>query len=272
MRFIEIEQIGSPIRRHHSQRATLIGLGLNRIGRVAWVPDTPASRGMIAKVFHLVRINHDPAAPKPPRAAPVYDETADAALMRELAFDANKIVLDSYGAAARKKGKTPDFKLVQGGGIRGFCEMKSPRDDFMFEPPEGGGAAVRKDVPFYRKLASHIRRAARQFDAVNPEHALPNILAFVSHSPDIERRDLIATIAGLPVPGAAPVFMLSREMQQEVLEAARRIDLFLWIDAKKRTCQHLSPNGAAHQTAALNLLKLSNSAAPQETASRSGRA
>ena len=53
---IKVEQIGSPIRRHHSQRETLVGLGLNRIGRVAEVPDTPATRGMIAKVKHLVRV------------------------------------------------------------------------------------------------------------------------------------------------------------------------------------------------------------------------
>ena len=45
-----------PIRRHHTQRETLIGLGLNRIGRVAQVPDTPQTRGMIAKVRHLVRV------------------------------------------------------------------------------------------------------------------------------------------------------------------------------------------------------------------------
>ncbi|MGA7489798.1 MAG: 50S ribosomal protein L30 [Xanthobacteraceae bacterium] len=53
---IKIEQVGSPIRRHHSQRETLIGLGLNRIGRVAELPDTPQIRGMIAKVRHLVRL------------------------------------------------------------------------------------------------------------------------------------------------------------------------------------------------------------------------
>jgi large subunit ribosomal protein L30 len=53
---IKVEQIGSPIRRHHSQRETLVGLGLNRIGRVAELPDTPATRGMIAKVSHLVKV------------------------------------------------------------------------------------------------------------------------------------------------------------------------------------------------------------------------
>ena len=53
---LKIEQIGSAIRRHHGQRETLIGLGLNRIGRVVELPDTPQTRGMIAKVRHLIRV------------------------------------------------------------------------------------------------------------------------------------------------------------------------------------------------------------------------
>jgi large subunit ribosomal protein L30 len=53
---LKIEQIGSAIRRHHSQRETLIGLGLNQIGRVVELPDTPQTRGMIAKVRHLIRV------------------------------------------------------------------------------------------------------------------------------------------------------------------------------------------------------------------------
>ena len=53
---IKVEQIGSPIRRRHDQRETLVGLGLNKLRRTAQVPDTPATRGMIAKVAHLVRV------------------------------------------------------------------------------------------------------------------------------------------------------------------------------------------------------------------------
>jgi large subunit ribosomal protein L30 len=53
---IKVEQTGSPIRRHHSQRNTLIGLKLNKIGRVAELNDTPEVRGMISKVQHLVRV------------------------------------------------------------------------------------------------------------------------------------------------------------------------------------------------------------------------
>jgi len=53
---ITVEQIGSPIRRPREQRATLIGLGLNKIRRRKTLPDNPATRGMIDKVHHLVRI------------------------------------------------------------------------------------------------------------------------------------------------------------------------------------------------------------------------
>ena len=53
---VQVEQTGSPIRRRHDQRETLIGLGLNKLGRRTELPDTPSTRGMIAKVAHLVRV------------------------------------------------------------------------------------------------------------------------------------------------------------------------------------------------------------------------
>jgi ribosomal protein L30 len=59
---IVVQQMGSPIRRRHTQRETLIGLKLNRIGRIAELPDTPQTRGMIAKVAHLVRVLYLPTA------------------------------------------------------------------------------------------------------------------------------------------------------------------------------------------------------------------
>ena len=53
---ITVKQIGSPIRREKSQRATLIGLGLNKMNKQRELVDTPEVRGMINKVPHLVRI------------------------------------------------------------------------------------------------------------------------------------------------------------------------------------------------------------------------
>jgi large subunit ribosomal protein L30 len=55
-RTVKVKQIGSPMRRRCDQRETLIGLGLNRINRVSVLPDNASTRGMIAKVRHLVRV------------------------------------------------------------------------------------------------------------------------------------------------------------------------------------------------------------------------
>jgi large subunit ribosomal protein L30 len=51
-----VEQTGSPIGRPGDQKATLVGLGLNKPGRRRELEDTPAVRGMIEKVAHLVRV------------------------------------------------------------------------------------------------------------------------------------------------------------------------------------------------------------------------
>ena len=56
MATIVVKQIGSPIRRPKEQRATLKGLGLNKIGRSRELEDTPAVRGMIRKVAHLIKV------------------------------------------------------------------------------------------------------------------------------------------------------------------------------------------------------------------------
>jgi large subunit ribosomal protein L30 len=53
---VTVKQIGSPIRREAKQRETLVGLKLNKLHRVSTLPDTPAVRGMIEKVKHLVRV------------------------------------------------------------------------------------------------------------------------------------------------------------------------------------------------------------------------
>ena len=53
---VTVVQTGSPIRRTKDQRATLKGLGLDRVGRKSKLEDSPAIRGMIAKVAHMVQV------------------------------------------------------------------------------------------------------------------------------------------------------------------------------------------------------------------------
>ena len=53
---LRVTQIGSPIRRPKDQRQTLVGLGLNKMHKRRTLEDTPAVRGMINKISHLVRV------------------------------------------------------------------------------------------------------------------------------------------------------------------------------------------------------------------------
>ena len=68
---LRVTQTGSPIGRHRRQRANLIGLGLNKIGRSRILADTPAVRGRINRVHHLVRVEAvaETAAPAPTQRA-----------------------------------------------------------------------------------------------------------------------------------------------------------------------------------------------------------
>ena len=56
MATIKIKQTGSPIRRTGDQRATLVGLGLNKMHRVSELEDSPEVKGMIRKVRHMVEV------------------------------------------------------------------------------------------------------------------------------------------------------------------------------------------------------------------------
>ena len=56
MATIKVTQTGSPIRRPRDQRATLVGLGLNKMHRTSELQDSPEVRGMIKKVAHMVRV------------------------------------------------------------------------------------------------------------------------------------------------------------------------------------------------------------------------
>ncbi|MGE0754404.1 MAG: 50S ribosomal protein L30 [Alphaproteobacteria bacterium] len=55
---MKVTQIGSPIARQKAQRATLVGLGLNKLHRTRVLNDTPETRGMIRAVCHLVKVEN----------------------------------------------------------------------------------------------------------------------------------------------------------------------------------------------------------------------
>jgi ribosomal protein L30 len=257
----KIVQTGSPIRRNHKQRETLIGLGLNRIGRVAEVPNTRATWGMIARVRHLIRVVDEEVFEEHRLPGPhVNDEAADKQLLRNLIFEPRHIRAEDI---PEDENETPDFKLMKDGALRAYCEMKAPTDGDLFEVPDDLApgeirAVVRKDPAIFN-LARHVAKAAKQFEAANPDRAHPNILVIVNHARRKGPADLRMALEGIKTPDGRRFFPLVNEAdqweaQKAVWEAARSIDLYIWVDPRKRSWQAFQPNGAQRLAGARDLL------------------
>jgi large subunit ribosomal protein L30 len=260
----KIVQTGSPIRRHRKQRLTLIGLGLNRIGRVAEVPNTRATWGMVAKVRHLVRvIDVDLFEEHRLPGRSVNDEVADKRLLRNLIFEPRGLSAEDI---PEDDNKTPDFRLLKDGTLRAYCEMKAPTDGDLFDFPNDLAldeirVEVRKD-PAILNLARHIAKAAKQFEAANPDRGHPNILVIVNHARRKGPADLRMALEGIRAPDGRRFFPLVNDadqwkVQQGVWEAARCIDLYVWVDPQKRTWQAFRPAGAPRLAEACDLLGIS---------------
>lgn len=172
-----------------------------------------------------------------------------------------------------RAGKTPDFKLYRNEELVGYCELKSPRDDWIFEfpmdmMPGDNRVEIRRD-PAAHNLADHVGKAAAQFDAVNPDRKVPNILVFVSHARLRGPSDLAMAIAGVPMPNAGVAFLLLDEQhkgnsermwkrQKQLWDDARRIDLVVWVDAHNGSCEFIRLQGAKKLDGALKLMGLTD--------------
>jgi Ribosomal protein L7/L12 dimerisation domain len=186
------------------------------------------------------------------------DEDADIKLIQELIFQPREIVLQRFNKEETEKGKTPDFKLIKKSKLYGYCELKSPRDDWVFTFPDkskpGESGVETRHSPTSNNLARQIMSAVDQLDAINPNHGLPNVLVLVNHAVGRTRSDLHVTLAGIPLPGGPNLFTLKLDHQKEVWAAARRVDLFLWVDPRERSWQPLYANDAVHRATVCSLL------------------
>jgi large subunit ribosomal protein L30 len=259
----KIIQIRSPIRRHWKQRQTLIGLGLNRIGRTAEVANTPSTWGKINKVHHLVRVvDQDLFELHRIPGRHRQDETEDKRLVRNLVLDPRGIGLEDI---PRGENKTPDFKLIKNGELVGYGEMKSPNDGDLFDfPSDLAPGEIRREVrrdPGVVALARIVAKASKQFDAVNHDRAQPNILFIVNHARGKGPGDLRMALDGIPAPDGRRFFPLVNEMDQweiqhDVWRAAQSIDLFVWIDPRRRSWEPFRMKGAPRLAEACALLNI----------------
>jgi hypothetical protein len=184
------------------------------------------------------------------------DEKIDASLVRELLFDPNGLEAEEYTAQEQNLGKRPDYKLKKAGETIAFCEMKSTKKEADFEDPKpepGKLFVVTKDnTP--TNLSRHVMKAASQLNAVNEERNLPNIMIIVNHVKGRDRNDLSFAIAGAKIQGGGYVFPLSEARQKDLWQAARKIDLFVWVDASDGSIAHVCPADAPFRESACAML------------------
>jgi hypothetical protein len=134
-----------------------------------------------------------------------------------------------------RAGKTPDFRVMDGVRLVAYCEVKSPRDEWLDsqidqgEPCEIVGGS--RSDPVFNRLSKMIAKAAEQFDAVNPDRSVPNLLAIVNHDDASHRGDLIETLTGMFHADNGTRHPTSRNVSEGwIRQAKNRIDLYVWID------------------------------------------
>ena len=128
------------------------------------------------------------------------NEEHDLQLAEKLIFGGRGLVLQRYALSETLEGRTPDFRVLRDGKLVAYCEVKSPRDDWLDEqiecaPPGEIAGGLRPDRTFDR-LARHVKKAASQFDAVNAARKFPNILVLVNHVAASNFADLHETLTG----------------------------------------------------------------------------
>jgi hypothetical protein len=164
------------------------------------------------------------------------DEDADVALVERLVFERQGLNLERYSRAETLAGRTPDFKVVQAEATVAFCEVKSPRDDWLDEQLEVAPAfeifGGLRDDPTFNRIARHVRKAASQFNAVNSDHTIPNILVFVNHAERNGFNDLYETLTGFArTESGENIATMMHIAQGRIGEARSKIDLYVWADS-----------------------------------------
>ena len=170
------------------------------------------------------------------------DEEPDLKLVEELIFAPKGLALQRFSHSETVTGRTPDIRVLRKGKLAALCEVKSPRDDWLdnqldVAPPLELVGGLRPD-PTFNRVARHVEKAATQFDAVNADLAVPNILVFVNHDRASHFGDLRETLTGMfHAEGGERFETMNYISEGRLAEPKKRIDLYAWIDGRKKRVQ-----------------------------------
>jgi hypothetical protein len=170
------------------------------------------------------------------------NEGPDLKLVEELLFAPHGLDLQRFSHAETVAGRTPDFRVTRDSQLVAFCEVKSPRDDWLDDQlasaPSGRIVGGARNDPTFNRIARHIGKAATQFAAVNAARTVPNILVFVNHADTGHYGDLLETVAGILHTTSGDRYVTIPHISEgRIAKSKYQIDLYVWIDVPSRRVQ-----------------------------------
>lgn len=203
--------------------------------------------------------------PAKPAQQPGPDERRDLPIVKGF-FAAHGLGAEHFTKAETRAGRTPDFRLLRDGKLFAYCEVKSPRDDFLGDQLDqaapmqivGGG----RSDPTFNRLSGLIWKAVSQFDAVNPVRDVPNILFFVNHDDASSYNDLLETLTGeFFAEGGTRYPTMKHISEGRIKDAKYRIDAYVWYDVQEAKVEgwFFGEENPAHLTAICDIFKMDRS-------------
>jgi hypothetical protein len=169
---------------------------------------------------------------------PVIDQMKEDEKKVELFLRDRGLEVQKFLKSDLRAGKTPDFKVLdrKSGKLLFYCEVKSIGkdnwlDEKIAEVPSGQIAGGLRNDPIFNRLTTDIYQSIKQFDTVNPDISISNVLVFVNHDDFCGFLDLIGVLTGNAMTensGAMPIYRLYSEGR--IKEKKSRIHLFIWLD------------------------------------------
>ena len=159
--------------------------------------------------------------------------SGDQLLAEDLVFKPNGMTLLKVPRGASY---SPDFQVILNGRQVAYCELKSPRDDWLDSQLESsttgtivGGLRV---DPVFNRIRRLSIKASKQFKAANPMRTIPNILIFVNHDDSTGIGDLRETFTGVFHAADGSRHTTMPHIAASLDQSKEQIDVCVWIDGK----------------------------------------
>jgi hypothetical protein len=158
-----------------------------------------------------------------------YDERRDLDLVAAY-LEAHGLSVERFSKEETLSGKTPDFRARKGGAIVAYCEVKAPQDDPWLDDllrcaPPDTTVGYARSAPTFKRLARHLKKAALQLAAVNPNRTELNILAYVNHEDATRYADFHEMLTGRFITTSGKQLQTRRPPAK-----VREIDVYLWFE------------------------------------------